>query len=171
MARVKHSCEMRLSEKSEDSAMDGVWLRQSDLGSNPRAAKRSLKWPKFLTLVLSYSGVFCCSFCFCFICGTGVWTQGLHFEPLHQPFFVMGIFEIGSHKLFAWASFKPQSWVARIPGVSHQHLAILLFLHGDGSRRGAERRSLVHKARAVYFTTQQLLPLSENAGLALTYGL
>jgi hypothetical protein len=22
-------------------------------------------------------------------------------EPLHQPFFVMGFFEIGSHKLFA----------------------------------------------------------------------
>jgi hypothetical protein len=22
-------------------------------------------------------------------CGTGAWTQGLHLEPLHQPFFVM----------------------------------------------------------------------------------
>jgi hypothetical protein len=28
---------------------------------------------------------------------TGVWTQGLHLEPLHQSFSVMGFFEIGSH--------------------------------------------------------------------------
>jgi hypothetical protein len=40
---------------------------------------------------------------------TGVWTQGLHLESLHQPFFVIGFFEIGSHKLFAWAGFQPQS--------------------------------------------------------------
>jgi hypothetical protein len=25
---------------------------------------------------------------FFFFCGTGVWTQGLHLEPLHQPFFM-----------------------------------------------------------------------------------
>jgi hypothetical protein len=24
--------------------------------------------------------------------GTGVWTQGLHLESLHKPFFVMGFF-------------------------------------------------------------------------------
>jgi hypothetical protein len=23
-----------------------------------------------------------------FFCGTGVWTQGLYLEPLHQPFFL-----------------------------------------------------------------------------------
>jgi hypothetical protein len=40
---------------------------------------------------------------------TGVWTQGLHLEPLHQPFFVKGFFEIGSWELFAWAGFGPQS--------------------------------------------------------------
>jgi hypothetical protein len=34
------------------------------------------------------------------------WTQGLHLEPLHQLFFVMGFFEIGSLELFAQASFK-----------------------------------------------------------------
>jgi hypothetical protein len=28
-------------------------------------------------------------FLFCFY-GIGVWTQGLHLEPLHQPFFVLG---------------------------------------------------------------------------------
>jgi hypothetical protein len=36
-----------------------------------------------------------------FFCGTGVWTQSLHLEPLHQPFCVMGFFEIGCHELFA----------------------------------------------------------------------
>jgi hypothetical protein len=35
-------------------------------------------------------------------------AQGLHLEPLHQPFFVVDIFEIGSHELFAWAGFEPQ---------------------------------------------------------------
>jgi hypothetical protein len=29
--------------------------------------------------------------------------------PLCQPFFVMVFFEIGSHELFVWAGFKPQS--------------------------------------------------------------
>jgi hypothetical protein len=36
----------------------------------------------------------------------GRWTQDLHLEPLHQPFFVMSFFEIGSHKLFARAGFE-----------------------------------------------------------------
>jgi hypothetical protein len=48
-------------------------------------------------------------FLFLFFCGTGVWTQGLHLEPLHQPFFVMGFFKIGSRKLFAPANFKVRS--------------------------------------------------------------
>jgi hypothetical protein len=39
-------------------------------------------------------------------CSTGVWTRGLYLEPLHQPFFVLGFFEIGSHELFAWAGFE-----------------------------------------------------------------
>jgi hypothetical protein len=35
----------------------------------------------------------------------------LSLEPLHQPFFALGIFHIGSHELFAWAGFKPwSSW-------------------------------------------------------------
>jgi hypothetical protein len=46
---------------------------------------------------------------FFFFCSAGVWTQGLHLEPLHQPFFVMGCFETESQELFAWTGFKPQS--------------------------------------------------------------
>jgi hypothetical protein len=38
---------------------------------------------------------------FKFFCGSGVSTHSLHLESFHQPFFVMGIFEIGSGKLFA----------------------------------------------------------------------
>jgi hypothetical protein len=33
----------------------------------------------------------------------------LPLEPLHQPCFVLGIFEIGSRELFAQAGFKPRS--------------------------------------------------------------
>jgi hypothetical protein len=36
-------------------------------------------------------------FFFFFLC------RVLHLEPLHQPFFVMGIFKIESCELFAWA--------------------------------------------------------------------
>jgi hypothetical protein len=41
---------------------------------------------------------------------TGVSIQGLHLEPLHQTFFVMGFFDMGSHELFAWASYE--SWAS-----------------------------------------------------------
>jgi hypothetical protein len=44
-------------------------------------------------------------------CGAGAWTQGLRLEPLHQPYFCVGFFKIGSLELFAWAGFKPwSSW-------------------------------------------------------------
>jgi hypothetical protein len=36
-----------------------------------------------------------------FFCSTGAWTHGLYLEPLHQSFFVIGFFDIGSHKLFS----------------------------------------------------------------------
>jgi hypothetical protein len=45
---------------------------------------------------------------FCF-CSTGVWTQSLHLEPLHQPFFAMGFFKIGFQELFSRAGFQPWS--------------------------------------------------------------
>jgi hypothetical protein len=44
---------------------------------------------------------------FGFVCGTKVWAQGLHLEPLHQPYFCDGFFQA----LFAPAGFKlPSSW-------------------------------------------------------------
>jgi hypothetical protein len=53
-----------------------------------------------------------------------------HLSQLSPLFLMSGIFEIGSHKLFVWAVFEqwfscslPSNfWVARIPGMSHQHL-------------------------------------------------
>jgi hypothetical protein len=36
------------------------------------------------------------------------WQVLLPMELLYQAFFVMGFFEIGSHKLFAWAGFEPR---------------------------------------------------------------
>jgi hypothetical protein len=74
-----------------------------------------------------------------FFCGTGVWTQGLMLARqvllllhlLYQSFFVMGFFETGSHKLFAWGWLQIQillisaSWIVRITGVSHWQLAPL----------------------------------------------
>jgi hypothetical protein len=52
---------------------------------------------------------------FFFFCHTRAWTQGLHLEPLHQPFSVMAIFKIGSHQLFAQTGFKPQSFLSLPP--------------------------------------------------------
>jgi hypothetical protein len=62
----------------------------------------------------------------CLFCSTGVWTQGLHLDSLHLPFFVMGYLEIGFCELFAWGWLWTEiphissSWVIRIKGVSHQ---------------------------------------------------
>jgi hypothetical protein len=73
--------------------------------------------------VLCHITMLSLSFFLLFVCGTGAWNRGLHLEPLHQPFFVIFFFfEIGSHKLFAWAGFEPSSsWVARITSISHWH--------------------------------------------------
>jgi hypothetical protein len=67
---------------------------------------------------------------------TGVWTQGIHLESLHQPFFVMGFFKIGSRELFVQGWHRilifliSASWVARIIGMSHQCPASFCSLDG-----------------------------------------
>jgi hypothetical protein len=54
-------------------------------------------------------------------CGTGFWTQGLHLESLHQPFFVKGFFEIGSLKLAQTLILLISAfWVARIQATGAQ---------------------------------------------------
>jgi hypothetical protein len=64
-------------------------------------------------------------FIFVFVWGTGAWTQGLHFEPLHQPFFCDGFFHDRVSKTIcpSWLQTMilliSASWVARITGVRH----------------------------------------------------
>jgi hypothetical protein len=53
---------------------------------------------------------------FFFFSGIGVWTQGLHLEALHQPFFCDGSWA----GLELWPSWSLASDVARIIEVSHQ---------------------------------------------------
>jgi hypothetical protein len=71
-----------------------------------------------------------------FFCSAWAWTQGLHLEPLHQPFFVMVFFFFFLKKskpfLRSWfwisTPLVSASWVARIIGVNHQHSASWEFL-------------------------------------------
>jgi hypothetical protein len=66
-------------------------------------------------------------------CGAGVWTQGLHFEPLHQLFFCDGFFKIGSCELTDPGLLRimilliSASWIAKITGLNYWHLARPLF--------------------------------------------
>jgi hypothetical protein len=61
-----------------------------------------------------------------------VWTQGLHFEPLHQPFFCDGVFRdrvywtICLGWLWTAVLLIAASLVARITGMSSWCLAALL---------------------------------------------
>jgi hypothetical protein len=90
------------------------------------------------------------NFFFFFFSSTGVWTQGLTLgrqvllllEPLCQFFFVMQFLKIGSRTICpGWLQnvilLISASRVARVIGVSHQHLAshcLLKFLHNSESR-------------------------------------
>jgi hypothetical protein len=68
-------------------------------------------------------------FFFFFFCGSGIWTQALHLDPLHQNF-LMHFIKIGFLELFAlgwlWTTVLliSASWVARITGMSHQRLDV-----------------------------------------------
>jgi hypothetical protein len=76
-------------------------------------------------------------FFFFFFCSNGVLTQGLHLEPLHQPFYVMSLLVIVSHDLFTWTGIESlillisASLVDRITGMSHRFLALLESLGKD----------------------------------------
>jgi hypothetical protein len=64
----------------------------------------------------------------------GVWAQGLHLEPLHQPFFVMGIFQdrvswtIPLGWLRTTVFLISASWVARITGLATCAWQFFVFL-------------------------------------------
>jgi hypothetical protein len=75
----------------------------------------------------------CCLCYFVVVFSTVVWTQGLHLEPFHQPFFVLNIFEIGSGKLssqgWPWTAILliSASRVARITGPWHPAVYVSLY--------------------------------------------
>jgi hypothetical protein len=60
-----------------------------------------------------------------------VWIHGLHLEPQHQTFFCDGFFRdrVSWTNFLGWLQTKillfSLSWVARITGGSHQHLAFI----------------------------------------------
>jgi hypothetical protein len=64
---------------------------------------------------------------------TGAWTQGLHLEPLHQPYFCEGLFKRGSRETtcpgWVWTAIFliAASWIARITGMDHQRPAYPAF--------------------------------------------
>jgi hypothetical protein len=69
-------------------------------------------------------------------CGAAVWTEGIHLEPLHQPFFGVcdGFFQDRVSRTIClgwiWTMILliAASWVARITGMNHWHLAWINFL-------------------------------------------
>jgi hypothetical protein len=88
-------------KEKRSSPSETTWLF---LGANISLASRHRE-----SSAASPDGASCCvrfSFAsfFGFFCSTRVWTQGLHLEPLHQPFFGMTFFKIGSWQLFPRAS-------------------------------------------------------------------
>jgi hypothetical protein len=88
--------------------------------------------PTFCFIDSFISLIFALKFFFFF--NTRASTQGLHLEPLHQPYFCEGCFEIRSCKLFAQGWLQTvillisAPWVARITGMSHWCLGALNLL-------------------------------------------
>jgi hypothetical protein len=103
---------------------------------------------------------FCCFF---FFCSTRIWTQGLHLEPLHQPFFAMFfswdrvLQTICPGWLWAMILLMSVSWVAGITGVSLRHLALFAaFMVFPGcSQPEARNKAWLSQPKAY---TLQLLP-------------
>jgi hypothetical protein len=83
------------------------------------------------------SSLFCSGYLFIF-CGTGAWTQGLHLEPFHQPFFLwwVGFQDRILRTVFLgwlWTEILLifASWIAKIIGISNWCPAAPV-IFGDG---------------------------------------
>jgi hypothetical protein len=101
-----------------------------------------------------------------FFCGTGVWTQGLHLEPLCQAFFVKGFFRDRVLKT-TWPGLASTpillisaSWVARITGVSHRCWAY----HRCWGRHGRHTLStwVMAKSRILKASTTRMMSRKEK---------
>jgi hypothetical protein len=67
------------------------WAAQEPWASSRRAFQVNTTSPSLACLKFQLFRF--CIYLFIYFGGTGVHTQGLHFEPLHPPFFVMDIFQ------------------------------------------------------------------------------
>jgi hypothetical protein len=96
-------------------------------------------------------------------CGTRVWTQGFHLEPLYQPYFCEGFFWDRVSRTVCPGGLRTAillisaSWVARITGVSHQCPAGIFFFFTFFSTRGW--------AQSLDLARQALLPLKPRLDL------
>jgi hypothetical protein len=86
-------------------------------------------WLKMLNI--SSAVLYISSFLLFFFFSTGVWTQGLDFEPLHQPFLTDGLFRdrvfrnICPDWLWTTILLISASWVAGITDMNHQCLTCI----------------------------------------------
>jgi hypothetical protein len=73
----------------------------------------------------------CYYYYYYYFCITGAWSQGLHLEPLQQPFFVMGFLQIGARELFAQAGLELQfSWILSLSTLRLQNSELSSVLVG-----------------------------------------
>jgi hypothetical protein len=102
-------------------------------GSSPGLEHGRQVLAPWATAIDSYTFPFFLSFFLpsFFFYGAGIWTQGLHLEPLHQPFIVMSFFwdRVSWTICLGWLRTMilliSASWVARITGMSHRHPACI----------------------------------------------
>jgi hypothetical protein len=80
------------------------------------------------------------------------YTGSLPLEPLHQYCFVLGIFEIGSHKLFALDGLEPQSsrsllpkWLNPFLNKVEKSQTIMEILDGSKVRNPSKLSKLVNR--------------------------
>jgi hypothetical protein len=96
-------------------------------------------------------------FFFSFFSGTGACTQGLHFKPLHQPYFCIRYFwdrvlwTICWGWLWTMILLISASWVAGIIGVSYWGPVLLLLFSFLGT--GDWTRVLTHTSQVFYHWT------------------
>jgi hypothetical protein len=104
---------------------------------SPRSLK-TLNWYLLVSSVAAKTLMFGFFFFFLSFCDSEIWTQVLHFKPLHQPFFLMFyrdqiLWTICPAWLQTTILLISASWVVRIIGISHQHTAdvyvIFITLH------------------------------------------
>jgi hypothetical protein len=87
--------------------------------------QKLLKFTKYIRLFLC-------------MCGIGVWAQGLHLEPLHQPFLQWNFWDSISQAIYpvwVWTEILlfSVSWVARVTGMSCWRLVNSSFLCSESA--------------------------------------